>query len=81
MQKPIRVSRHAKRRMYRYGLSEDVVTSVLREPDHVLAGYRGRKIAHKFKNEYVLRVIYEEDDVLTVITVYPARHERYAEKV
>ena len=40
-----------------------------------------KKIAHRFKNKYVLRVVYEEDDAITVITVYPARRERYAEGV
>ena len=81
MQKPIKVSEHAKKRMIKYGLSEDVVIEALREPDRVLVGYRGRKIAHKFKNNYVLRVIYEEDDFIMVITVYPARRERYAKAV
>jgi len=81
MQKPIKVSEHAKRRMAKYGLSRDVVVEALREPDQVLAGYRERKIAHKFKNSYVLRVVYTEEDVLTVITIYPARRERYAKKI
>lgn len=81
MQKPVRISEHAKKRMVKYGLSEDVVIEALREPDRVLVGYRERKIAHKFKNNYVLRVVYEEDGVIAVVTVYLARRERYAEKV
>jgi len=81
MQKPIRISSHARRRMARYRLGEDVVIGALREPDCVLVGYRGRRIVHKFKNDYVLRVVYEEDGVITVVTVYPARRERYAETV
>lgn len=81
MQKPVKVSEHAKRRMAKYGLSRDVVVEVLREPDQVLTGYHKRKIAHKFKNNYVLRVVYSEEDILTVITVYPVRRERYAKKI
>ena len=66
MQKPIRVSGHARRRMERYMLGEDVVIEALREPDRVVAGYRGRRIAHKFMNDHVLRVVYEEDDFIAV---------------
>jgi len=32
-------------------------------------------------DQYVLRVVYEEDDVMVVITVYPAERERYAKDV
>jgi hypothetical protein len=81
MQKPIRISGHARRRMLRYGLGEDAVIGALRRPDRVVAGYRGRRIAHKLMNDYVLRVVYEDDDVITVVTVYPSRRERYAETV
>ena len=38
-----------------------------------------RKIAHRLKNGHVVRVVYEEDDAVSVITVYPARRERYEE--
>lgn len=81
MQKPVRISPHARSRMARYEVDEDFVIHALREPDHVVAGYRGRKIVHKFMNQYVLRVVYEEDDVMVVITVYPAERERYAKDV
>ena len=81
MQKPVRISGHARRRMARYRLGEDVVIQALREPDSVVAGYRGRRIANKFMNDHVLRVVYEEDDVITAVTVYPVRRERYAETV
>jgi len=53
----------------------------LTKPDKVLMGHHERKIAHKFKNNYVLRIIYEENDFITVITVYPMRRERYAETI
>lgn len=81
MRKLIRISGHARKRMMKYGLDEEVVIKALREPDRVLVGRRGRKIAHRFKNKYVLRIVYEENDVITVVTVYPARRERYAEGV
>jgi len=81
MKKPIRISEHATRRIKKYGLSKNMVIEVLTKPDKVLIGHHERKIAHKFKNNYVLGVIYEENDFKTVITVYPARRERYAEAV
>jgi len=63
--------------MARYGLTEDLIVLALRRPDQVVSGYGGRKIVHKFMNKYVLRVVYEEDDDMFVVTVYPARRERY----
>jgi len=53
----------------------------LRGPDRVVAGYRGRRVARKFMNDYVLRVAREDDDVIAVVTVYPSRRERYSETV
>ena len=80
MQKPIRISEHAKRRMMRYELTDVQITQAIRKPDEVVKGHHGRKIAHKLMNDYVLRVIYDENDIVTVVTAYPARRERYAAK-
>jgi len=47
----------------------------------VVEDYEGKSIAHKLLNEYVLRVVYiKEDDDVKVITVYPAKKERYWRK-
>jgi len=81
MQKSIRVTAHARRRMARYRVGEDFVIHALREPNYVVTGCHGRKIAHNFMNDLVWRVVYEEDDVTVVVTVYPARRERYAKVV
>jgi len=81
MQKPIRVSGHARERIVKYGLDEELVIRALRDPDRLVAGYHGRKVAHKLMNERIIRVIYEEDDVIKVVTVYPSRRERYEETV
>ena len=78
--KPIIITEHAKERMRRYGISRNDVIFCVRNPDEVVLGYRGRRIAHKFRGKYVLRVVYEEDTLITVITVYWARRERYAGK-
>ena len=81
VKKPLRFSEHAKRRIRKYGLSRNLVIEALTKPDEVIKGHHRRKIAHKFKNNYVIRVIYEENDFIMVITVYPARRERYAEAI
>jgi hypothetical protein len=73
----IHISGHAWRRMAEYEIDEDLVVLTLRDPVRVMRGYSGRSIAHRFINDYILRVVYEEDDVITVVTVYPVRRERY----
>ena len=81
MKKSITISEHARKRMKKYGLRESMVLEALIKPDKVTRGHHERKIAHRFMNSYVLRVIYEENDLVTVITVYPSRRERSAETV
>lgn len=64
--------------MEKYGIDEDTVRTALLEPDGVLEGHSGRHIAQMRLNGYVLRVIYEKvNDDVAVITVYPARRDRY----
>ena len=73
---------YAKGRIKRYNLTEDLVKETLRNPDETVKGNEGRFIAHKLLNEHVLRVVYlkVKDDV-KVITVYPARKDRYYKKL
>lgn len=78
--KPIRFTEHAESRMLRYGISEEDVVECIMKPDEVLSGYRGRKIAHEYMDRHMLRVVYEEDDLITVITVYLAKRERYGRR-
>jgi hypothetical protein len=56
--KPIRLTVHARLRMMRYQISEKEVIECLRNPNKVVRGYKGGKIAHKVKNKYVIRAIY-----------------------
>ena len=72
---------YAKGRIKRYNLTEDLIKDTLRNPDEMVKGYEGRLIAHKLLNEHVLRVVYlKVKDDLKVITVYPAKKERYFRK-
>jgi hypothetical protein len=63
--------------MMRYRISREEVTACLRNPDKVIVGYKGRKIAHRVKNKYVIRAIYEENELITVVNVYLAWKSRY----
>ena len=72
---------YAKGRIKRYNLTEDLVKETLRNPDEIVKGYEGRLIAHKLLNEHVLRVVYlKVKDSARVVTVYPAKKERYFKK-
>ena len=75
------ISKHAKERIKTYNLTEKIIIETLKDPDEVIGGYAGTLIAHKLLNGYLLRVVYtKEKDKLKVITVYPARKERYLRK-
>ena len=74
----IRITAHAENRMEKYDLSRSLVVKSMEDPDSIIDGHSGRKIAQKKLNGYVLRVIYEEEKGINVIvTVYKAKSERY----
>jgi len=60
-------------------ITEEVVSSILRNPDKVEEGYMNRKIAQgAIGAEHLVRIVFEEtDNMLLVITVYPAGRRRY----
>ena len=78
--KRVMLTEHAKKRLAKYGLEESLVLETLEYPNEVLEGYAGRKVAHKYLDSLMLRVVYEENDIIRVITVYPARKTRYAKR-
>ncbi len=62
---------HALDRMKKRGITEKMVLETLKDPEKVVEGYGGRKIAQKMLDDKLLRVIYEEkEDKLEVITAY-----------
>ena len=72
------ISKHAKERIKTYNLTEKIVIEAIRNPDEIIEGYLETIIAHKLLNEHLLRVVYtKEKDKIRVITVYPAKKERY----
>ena len=81
-EKPIILSPHAKEKLKRLvlvGVTEDKAIKTIKQPESLISGYFGRKIAQSsFTDELLLRVIYEEtDNSILVITLYPAKRQRY----
>lgn len=57
----IEITYHAKERMKTYGITENLVKGTIENPDNVMDSYGGRNIYQKKLNDYVLRVIVEEN--------------------
>lgn len=77
----VTISNHAKERIKIYNLTESFILEAIREPDEVVEGYTGTSIAHKSLNEHLVRIVYAKGkDEIKVITVYPAKKERYRRK-
>jgi hypothetical protein len=80
--KAINLSPHASEKLKRLkliGVTEDKIKKTIREPENLVDGYFGRKIAQSFlTDELLLRVIFEEtDNSILVITIYPGKRSRY----
>ncbi|MCL4430212.1 MAG: DUF4258 domain-containing protein [Chloroflexi bacterium] len=80
--KPIDLSPHAKeklKRLINVGITEEKVFDAIQNPESLKSGYFGRKIAQStLTNDLLLRVIYEEtDNNILVVTLYPAKRQRY----
>ena len=59
-------------------IKEGLIESALLNPDGLVEGKKGRKIAHKIIGDALLRVIYEIDNkTYIVITAYYAHSKRY----
>ena len=75
------ISNHAKKRIKTYNLTENFVLEVIKQPDEVVEGYGGTLIAHKLLNEHILRFVHiKGKSKIKIITVYPAKKERYYKK-
>lgn len=55
------------------------VEAAVKNPDKIVVGYKGRKIAQKAIDEqHILRVIFEDfSDTIKIITFYPGKRDRY----
>jgi hypothetical protein len=84
MRKEIRISKHAYYkitilRVHGIEISEEDIKNAILYPDAVRAGYGSRLIAEKeYDERRIMRVVYvEKENILTVVTMYLARKERY----
>jgi len=73
--KKIEIIPIARKKLERRGLSEEWIKETINRPDQIVGGYGGRKVAQKKyvieNKEYLLRVVYEEqEDLGVVITAY-----------
>ena len=60
-----------------FDVGEENVVRAVETPEQVMPGNLGRFIAQTNLNgEHVLRVIYEESEEITVVTLYPGRRDR-----
>jgi hypothetical protein len=76
----VEITSHARERMRKYNIPEDLVLSTLNNPTSILQGYDERKVYQKKINGYVIRVITEETKGIKtcrIITVYKAKSGRY----
>ena len=81
-EKPVLFSPHAKkklRRLMKVGVSEEKVVETVRNPEKLVFGYFGRKVAQsELSLELLLRVVYEEtDNKVLILTLYPSKRRRY----
>lgn len=86
MHKAIIFTRHAEFKLLlleRHGfkISRKEVEETVKIPERVQTGYKGRKIAERILTKnHLLRVVFEEfAHELKVVTLYPARRDRYAD--
>ena len=81
--KEIRFSPHALEKLaliqlQGFAVNEAIVVEAIRGPQESFPGYLRRFIVQTvLDGEHVLRVVYEEGEEITVITLYPGRRERY----
>ncbi len=69
---------HAIDKLKMRGLKIELIETLLEEPDSVVDGLYGRRIAQKIYGRYSIRVVYEEyEDHILVITAYPTKSKRY----
>lgn len=75
------ISKHARERIKTYNLTEKLVKETVEKPDEIVEGYENTKIAHKLLKDHILRVVYtKEKNNIKIVTVYPAKKERYFKK-
>jgi len=58
-------------------IAKEQVESTVRKPDRTVPGRAGRVVAEKVFNKRLLRVIYESNEEIVVVTAYSTEKTRY----
>jgi hypothetical protein len=81
--KRVKFTAHAEeklKRLVNLGIAKEKVLEIVRNPDRIVHGRYGRRIAQGLlTGELMLRIVYEENEEILIITVYPCRRGRYNE--
>jgi hypothetical protein len=79
---PIKFTKHALQRMKVRNISKDDIIEAINNPDNELNDSFGNKIAHKVKNNYLLRIFYYlEGNSKIIITAYKtSKIDKYIRK-
>jgi hypothetical protein len=79
--KGVKFTAHAEdklKRLVSLGVTKERVLEIIGNPEKIVYGRYGRRIAQGLlTSELMLRIVYEENEEILVITVYPCRRERY----
>jgi hypothetical protein len=81
--KPIRFTLHSLEKLriiqqQGFKVDEEIVKEVVQSPQAVLLGYAGRLIAQAvIDQDHLLRVVYEDAQEISVVTLYPVMRRRY----
>ncbi|KXB05922.1 hypothetical protein AKJ52_02815 [candidate division MSBL1 archaeon SCGC-AAA382C18] len=72
-------SSHSLEKIKERNISKSKIRKILKNPDEVQNGKYGRKIAHSFENDKLIRIIYNKkgENKYTVITAYKTDPDRY----
>ncbi len=75
---PIEILLHARIKMEKYDLAEELINRAIANPTSITRGHSGREIYQLGLNGKILRIVVETDQAIKrVITVYKVRRERY----
>jgi len=80
--KKIEFTLHAEdklKRLMEIGVTKEKILEIIENPEKVVNGYYGRKIAQGLLSEdLIIRIVYEESERrIMVVTVYPGERRRY----
>ena len=74
----ISYTNYAEMKIEKRKLSKIQIEDVIKNPDKIVEGKRGRKIAQKIIGKYLFRVVFEQNgNVYKIITTYYSEPERY----